>query len=83
MKVTQEKAMQSAMSRVGALYSIGGQWAYSVWENNYSAYWVTQPRPYEAARAAMAQSRIDKAREMLGLQPVQYDGGRWYSYLRK
>jgi hypothetical protein len=83
MKITQEKAMQSAMSRVGALYSIGGQWAYSVWDSNFSAYWVTQPRPYEAARASMAQSRIDKAREMLGLQPVQYDGGRWYSYLSK
>ena len=83
MKVTQAQAMQSAMSRVGALYSIGGQWAYSVWDSNFSAYWVTQPRPYEAARASMAQSRIDKAREMLGLQPVQCDGGRWYSYLRK
>jgi hypothetical protein len=82
MKTTKTQSINHAVSRVCGLYPIGtGNYNYTTWSPYHAAWVESYPQTYQAARANMAQARIDHARDLLGLSYVSYAGGPWRSYV--
>ncbi len=72
------EAIKHAKSQVDELYRFGGCWCYN-YESSVGRRQST-PTEFFSAKFNRTQTMIDKAREFLGLVPVQYDGGSWENY---
>ena len=59
----------------------GNQWRVDTYSPAHRAWWQGTAQDYWQARANYAQALIDSARTFLELDPVEYDGGAWTSYL--
>jgi hypothetical protein len=79
--LTKNQAIQRARREVSPLSPVGGGFTFTVWYPEYNAWLNMGTRNYHAATARRAQALIDHAREALGQDPVQYDGGRWTDYV--
>jgi hypothetical protein len=79
--MTKNQAIQRARREVSPLSPVGGGFTFTVWYPEYNAWLNMGTRNYHAAAARRAQALIDNARQALGQDPVQYDGGRWTDYV--
>ena len=81
MKKLKNFAIESAKERIGKPYKFGDNWRYSIWVDDLNAYMDSQPRPYFDMLSHRSQRLIDCARQIMGLESVEYKGGDWRSYL--
>ena len=74
-------AVETAKERIGKPYKFGRDWRYSIWVEDCNAYMESHPRPYFDMRPHRSQMLIDCARQIMGLESKQYEGGDWKMYL--
>jgi hypothetical protein len=81
MKKLKHFAVESAKERIGKPYRFGNNWRYSIWVEDCNAYTESTPRPYYEMLAHRSQHLIDCARQIMGMESVEYRGGDWFRYL--
>lgn len=83
MKTTTTKtaAIRYARKNVTTLSIYGGGYRYSTYDAKMNAWRESCPKQYHAAVFDRSQDLIDYARDYLGLDQVQYDGGAWTDYV--
>ena len=81
MKTTRNKAIKLARNNVSELSAFGDSYTFSTYSPMHSVWRQSVPRNYHNAQSARSQTLIDIARDAIGLDAVQYDGGSWINYL--
>lgn len=75
-------AVETAKERIGRLVQIEDEWKFLVWVDDLSAWIFSTPNTnYSDAMHNRSQRLIDCARQIMGLESKNYEGGDWRMYL--
>jgi hypothetical protein len=75
-------AVETAKERVGRLVQIEDEWKFLIWVDDLSAWIFSTPNTnYSDALHNRSQRLIDCARQIMGMESIEYRGGDWRSYL--
>jgi hypothetical protein len=75
-------AVETAKERIGKLVQIEDEWKFLVWVDDLSSWIFSTPKTnYSDALFNRSQMLIDCARQIMGLENKQYEGGDWRMYL--
>jgi hypothetical protein len=81
MKITRNQAIKIARKNVSTLSKFGDSYKYATYIHQFDAWRESSPREYYHAQSHRSQNMIDIARDAMGLDAVQYDGGSWTDYV--
>ena len=74
-------AVETAKERIGRLVQIEEEWTFLIWVDDLSAWIFSAPKNYYDALHNRSQMLIDCARQIMGLENKNYEGGDWTMYL--
>jgi len=78
---TKTAAIAHARKNVSSLHIFGGGYRFSTYDEKMTAWRESCPKQYHAAVFDRSQDLIGYAREFMGKEQVQYDGGTWTDYV--
>lgn len=80
---TRAQAIAIARDRVSPLHPFGGGYQFAVFvpDGIHSAWRESHPAPYWVALTRRSQALLDAACALLGVEYVQYEGGKWTDYV--
>ena len=77
---TKTAAIKHARANV-TLSNMGKNWRVDSYSPKHRAWWQGTPQGYWEARQTYSQKLVDYAREFMGAEYAQYDGGSWIDYV--
>jgi hypothetical protein len=74
-------AVETAKERIGKLFKKGNDWSFLIWVDDMNAWTESYSTNYYKALFNRSQRMVDCARQIMGLESKQYEGGDWRMYL--